>query len=402
LKDGIAIPGATGARLLIPAIADADAGVYSAVATNEAGSSVSNRIVLRVVAPPPPAIITQPVAQTATSGGGVTFNVVASNLPALTFRWQRDGVDLPGANEAELKLGTVTEADAGLYSVIVSGPGGTVTSSAVPLTVLPAGNLINVSVQAMVGRSTGLTLGFVLDGAGEKLLLLRGVGPALRTYGVSGALDDPQLALFAGSQPIAANDDWLASVSADEIAALGNGVGAFALDGSSRDAALLARLPAGGYSAELAAKGDAAGVALLEMYDGTPGSAARFVNVSARAHLGPGAPAASLGFVVTGGVRKYLIRAVGPTLASFNLNDALGDPMLTLFQDNVPQEKNDDWGGDVALAEAAVQAGAFPLAGADTKDAGLLVSLAPGSYSAIVSGGEAGGGMVLLEIYQLP
>jgi hypothetical protein len=402
-KDGAPIPGATDARFSIKAVTDADAGSYSVVATNEAGSSTSNRIVLQVVAPPPPVIVMQPVAQTAAVGEGATFSVVASKLPSLTFRWQKDGVDLPGANEATLTIGTVNAADAGMYTVIVSGPGGTVTSSAVELTVRDAGRLINVSVRAMVGRgSSGLTLGFVLDGAGEKSLLLRGIGPALRAYGLADALDDPRLTLLTDSQPIAANDDWFANDSANDVAAMAGKVGAFALAESSRDAALVARLSGGAFSAEVAAKSDATGVALLEMYDGTPDSPVRFVNVSARARLGAGAPAASLGFVVSGGSRKLLIRAVGPTLAGFKVGDVLDDPTLALFEDNAPLLKNHDWGGDPALAEAAVQVGAFPLAGADTKDAAVLVTLASGSYSAVVSGAEGTGGVVLLEIYDVP
>ena len=114
-----------------------------------------------------------------------------------------------------------------------------------------------------------LIAGFVVQGTAPKQLLIRGVGPALAQFGVTGALSDPQLALFqqgvAGT--LQQNDNWSSAANATQIAAAASAVGAFALPPNSKDAALLVTLPPGAYSAQVSGVGNAAGVALVEIYE---------------------------------------------------------------------------------------------------------------------------------------
>jgi hypothetical protein len=63
---------------------------------------------------------------------------------------------------------------------------------------------------------------------------------------------------------------------------------------------------------------------------------------------------------------------------------------------------NIGWGGGAALSSAFGAVGAFPLANTATKDSVLLVTLAPGQYSAQVSGADGGGGTVIVEVYEVP
>ena len=72
-----------------------------------------------------------------------------------------------------------------------------------------SGRLGNLSVRTKAGTGGDtLIAGFVVSGAGARSLLVRGVGPTLANFGVSGALADPAVALFSGSSQLAANDDW--------------------------------------------------------------------------------------------------------------------------------------------------------------------------------------------------
>ena len=97
-----------------------------------------------------------------------------------------------------------------------------------------------------------------------------------------------------------------------------------------------------------------------------------------------------------------LIRGIGPTLAALGVGGALADPRLDLFNgSSVKLQENDDWGGSAALAGAFASAGAFPLA-AGSKDAALLVTLEPGTYSVQVSGVAGTAGAALVEIYEVP
>lgn len=109
------------------------------------------------------------------------------------------------------------------------------------------------------------------------------------------------------------------------------------------------------------------------------------------------------GFVVGGsGTLRVLVRAIGPGLAGFGVTGTLGDPTLTIFRGGVAMANNDDWSSAANAAEmasAADTAGAFAL-GPGSRDSALLVTLIPGAYTAVVSGGATG--TALVEIFTLP
>lgn len=87
----------------------------------------------------PPQILSQPQSQTVAEGESATFSVVAAGTPPLSYQWQRNQADLPGAVNASLTLNAVTLADAGAYRVIVSNAFGVAVSDEATLTVTPAG-----------------------------------------------------------------------------------------------------------------------------------------------------------------------------------------------------------------------------------------------------------------------
>ena len=82
----------------------------------------------------------------------------------------------------------------------------------------------------------------------------------------------------------------------------------------------------------------------------------------------------------------------------------MADPKLELFN-NATGAKingNNDWAGTAALNAGFTAVGAFALANATTKDAALVVTVPPGQYSMQVSGADGGGGIVIVEVYELP
>ena len=125
----------------------------------------------------------------------------------------------------------------------------------------------------------------------------------------------------------------------------------------------------------------------------------RLTNISSRAVAGAGERTLVAGFVVAGtGSKPLFIRGVGPTLANFGVAGALTDPSLTVFSSSgATVAANNDWGNSTALSTLATQVGAFPLT-PGSRDAALQVSVAPGTYSALV-GGATVAGAALIEIY---
>ncbi len=131
--DGNAISGGVKGTLTINNIKAANAGTYTAVATNSVGSTVSAPAIVDVVVPP--TIATQPKSQSVKAGTTVTLSVVASGSPTLAYQWTFDGANIPGATSATLTLSNVSTSAAGNYSVTITNMAGAVTSKTVTLNV---------------------------------------------------------------------------------------------------------------------------------------------------------------------------------------------------------------------------------------------------------------------------
>lgn len=366
------------------------------------------------------------------AGSDVTFIATADGSPAPTFQWRKNGTAIPGATTHLLYLSAVTAADAAVYQVVASNEVGSTVSADETLVVdatptganTPAGNLtqpgydplepagqendaplsglVNLSVRAATdARSEGLIVGFVIDGFSSKSVLIRGVGPTLREFGVIGALSDPQLSLYSGALMTARNDDWNANESAAQIVQTSMRVGAFSLADTTSDSALMATLEHGAYTVHLNGKGSSAGVALVEVYDAAASGSNKLVNLSVRTYIGAGSDAPNVGFVVAGAApRMVMIRAIGPTLKTFGVADSISDPQLELFRGDTRIDHNDNW-GDATLTTLFAEVGAFALASKTSRDAVLQVSLAPGAYTVVVTGVSGSEGTGLVEVYDI-
>ncbi len=131
------------------------------------------------------------------------------------------------------------------------------------------GRMLNVSSRAQTGTGAAAHVaGFVVSGPKPKTLLVRGVGPGLAAYGLSGALADPVLAIFdASGTQIALNDNWADNTNAADIRTLTTASGAFALSDASKDSALLLTLDPGTYTASVTGAAGTTGISLVEVYE---------------------------------------------------------------------------------------------------------------------------------------
>ncbi len=140
--------------------------------------------------------------------------------------------------------------------------------------------------------------------------------------------------------------------------------------------------------------------------DPTPEPGSPLVNISTRAYVSVDDKVEIAGFVIRGtGPKTVLIRAIGPSLPEVEAPLLLADPMLTLYAGTTPLSQNDDWAGGAEastaqLEEATARGGAFPLARA-SKDAVILATLQPGSYTAHVSGKDRSTGIAMVEVYDV-
>lgn len=138
----------------------------------------------------------------------------------------------------------------------------------------------------------------------------------------------------------------------------------------------------------------------------TPNPALHLINISTRAFVGTAGNIAITGFVASGsGTNQFLIRGVGPTLSQFAVSGVLAQPVLIVYNSAGTQiATNSGWGTNsnpALISAATTAAGAFSLP-SGSADSVLLLTLAPGAYTAQVSGLNNTTGTALVEVYELP
>lgn len=411
LRNGATLTGATNPSYTIPSAQTGDAGTYSVRITSGATTETASAALVvggSTGGPANPITITaQPVAGSVERGGNVTLRVTATGSN-LTYQWFKDGSAIANATNSTLTLNNVQPANAGSYFVRVASGPISVDSAVAGLTVItddpnpnpgggggggPTSRLSNLSVRTAMAAGQTLIVGTTVSG-GASNILVRAAGPALGALGLSGAMTDPRLELYNSSGVLVfENNDWAANL-ADTFAS----VAAFPFPAGSRDAAFVRGIEGG---PTIQVKGTGAGVVLVEAYDLGTGSPARLTNVSARNQVGTGDNILIAGFNISGtGEKRLLIRGIGPKLGTFGVTGFLVDPRLEIYNGSgVKITENDNWTADLAPTFASVAAFALD---ANSRDAALVTTLPPGSYTVQVSGVGGGTGEGLIEIYELP
>ncbi len=272
---------------------------------------------------------------------------------------------------------------------------------------LRAGAFYNGSCLALVGSGANTLIeGFTVTGtAGSSAqFLVRGVGPALSAFGVPSTLAQPVVSLNGSNNTLlATNAGWSTGSDAQDIPAVALACGAFALVPGAPDSALLMSLVPGTYTIQVTGAGGAGGTALAEVYQtAVTGSV---VNISSRGAVAPSGGSLTSGFVITGGDAQVLIRGVGPALTGFGVTGVLSQAVLQVYDSGGRVvATNTGWSSNPnanAIAAAAVLVDAFALP-VGSADSAVLLTLPPGAYSAVVTGGGGSSGNALAECYVVP
>lgn len=322
--NNVAIAGATSATYTISVVSSGNAGSYKVSITNASGTTFSNIVTLTLVsASNAGRIVNLSVRSSAGTGaqtlivgvvvggsgvsgskqalvraigptltgygvGGALVDPImtlyqGTTIVAANDNWAGDSQIIAIANQVgAFALPSTTSKDAafyspavnaGIYSVQITGAN---SSTGVALAEIydatpnssftaTTPRLINVSARTQVGTGDQILIaGFVVGGSTSRSVLIRGIGPTLTGYGVGGALADPKLELYQGTTLIAQNDNWAGTTA---LSTAFTATGAFALDPTSKDAAILVTLPPGVYSAQVSGVGGTTGIGLVEVYE---------------------------------------------------------------------------------------------------------------------------------------
>jgi plastocyanin len=131
--------------------------------------------------------------------------------------------------------------------------------------------LANISTRGQVLTADNVMIGgFIVDGGSSKKVLIRATGPSLANFGVAGALGDTTVTLFdSNGQNIGQNDDWPLTqlggvITSDQVAPIMNS-GHPPTD--NHEAAIIATLAPGSYTAIVRGKDSTTGVGLVEIFE---------------------------------------------------------------------------------------------------------------------------------------
>lgn len=251
----------------------------------------------------------------------------------------------------------------------------------------------NISTRARIETGdNAMIAGFIITGTAPKKILVRGLGPSLQDAGVAGFLADPVLEL-RGSNGVAlfGSDNWqdnpqqAAQVHATGLAPT-----------RSLESAVVAELVPEAYTVVVRGTHNTSGVGLAEVYDLEGKS--ELVNVSTRGLVQSQDNVMIGGFTLGPGVSTNLVlRALGPSLTSAGIQNALADPTLDVRDANGDQIAfNDNWQDDQAKAAQVIAKGLAPT---NNNECAVPLTLPPGQYTAIVRGRNNGVGVGIVEIY---
>ena len=123
------------------------------------------------------------------------------------------------------------------------------------------------------------------------------------------------------------------------------------------------------------------------------------INIATRGQVQTGSNVMIAGFIIQGsGPQTVAVRARGPSLTAQGVPNVLANPMLQIFSGATQIASNDDWQTDPNQA-TLVAKGFQPSL---PQEAALLMTLAPGAYTAIVTGVGGTTGVAIVEVFAVP
>ena len=256
---------------------------------------------------------------------------------------------------------------------------------------VPATGFLNISTRMRVGTGDNALIGgFIVTGNAPKKVMIRAIGPSL--VSLPGRLADPTLELrdSAGGL-IFSNDNWVESPQVQQI--IDSGIP----PSNDHEAAIVATLAPGSYTAVMRGAGNSTGIGVVEVYDLAQEVPAKLANISSRGLVETGDNVMIGGFIAGNQAMHVIVRAIGPSLTQFGIANALADPTLELHNSNgAVIAFNNDWRD---TDQVAIEATGIPPG--NNKESAIVATLVPGPYTAIVRGLNDTTGVGLVEVYHL-
>lgn len=237
--------------------------------------------------------------------------------------------------------------------------------------------------------------GFIITGNDAKKVIIRAIGPSLQISGVTNAVADPVLELRGSDgELIRANDNWRETQQSEIESST-------VPPADDLEAAIVATLAPGAYTAVVTGKNETVGVGLIEAYDLDGAADSQLANIATRGLVLTNLDVLIGGFILGGSedTTRVVVRALGPSLRNAGIVNPLENPTLDLRDGNgEPILFNNNWADDPKQAAELIALGIQPQS---ELEAAMVRTVRPGNYTAIVAGNNGGIGVGLVEVYNV-
>jgi sugar lactone lactonase YvrE len=171
-RDGVPIPGATQFSYTVANASTANAGAYDVVVTNPAGAVASS--VAEVGVSVALGIVRQPSGASVTQGAAVHLSVLAKGSGEISYKWYKwpsTGNGTVVGTLSTLRFPSATPAQAGTYSVLVTGNGTPIFSDRVVVAVSTARGItvLRQPEDASIAEGAAASVALGIDGGGGEV-----------------------------------------------------------------------------------------------------------------------------------------------------------------------------------------------------------------------------------------
>ena len=262
--------------------------------------------------------------------------------------------------------------------------------------------IVGISGRSTIGTGDKIEVaGFQITGAEPMRVAIRAQGPGLTTQGITNPAASTQIKLYqitaAGTNPLlGTNTAWKQGsnwrlLESDHLS-----------PSQDNEAALVATLPPGLYTAEVSDPTGKGGVGIAEIYAIDTVSQSQLTGISNRAVVGTAETALVAGFIITSPM-TVMVRTQGPSLAKHGVTGPVQATKLTLVRisDQATLATNAGWQTS-AYENRRFASDLSSTAPASTSEAAVILRLEPGTYTASVEAADGNPGVGIVEVYQVP
>lgn len=331
--------------------------------------------------------------------------VAPQDIASIT--WYKDGETMPDASTQLLHIDRLQFSDSGRYTSTIRTTSDQTFTANLDINVQAnTTRLTNLSARGFIRAARPMIAGFVIGDAPTTRLLLRAVGKGMWGLQKDQLLPRTNLKLFRSEAQL---DQDIGGILKAPIQALASRLGAFPPSASglafdeNAGAALDSTLPPSAYTVHASSDDSRSGIGLVEIYSASEFQGAPPIkNLSIRGSTDHGNKVLTAGFVLQGnGPSRVLIRAVGPGLQKYGVDNTITTARIALFSSSVQQPFLEVSEQTEEAKIAARQVGAFELDPASA-DSATVVTLSPGPYTVQVPLAQgAPSSETMIEIYYL-